>query len=165
MLLALAGGLLPATALAAAPSSAATLAEAEVETLLYQAVAALARKDLGHLTGLLDERAEVEVRGLNLNRHTVGRQRVRALYGPELARAQKPRVEVRSLQVRASGSRARLEASLLAYVIPEMPEGMEGLGLFQEPLPVPGRLSALLEKQGRRWVFLKMLLVFPGGAR
>ncbi len=157
--------LLALAAPALAAPAVASPAQAEVESVLRQAGAALARKDLGRLTSLLDTHAVVEVRGLGLDRRTVGRQRLRALYGPQLALAQQPSVEFRDTRVRAQGSRASLETALVAYVVPQMPEGMENLGLFQGPLPVPGRLSALLEKQGRRWVFLKMLLVFPGGAR
>jgi hypothetical protein len=139
--------------------------QTEVRALLDQAGAALTRKDVSHLTALLDHKAVVEVRGMGLNQRTVGRQRVRQLYGPQLARAPEPRVEFSDVRVRAAGARANLEAALVAYVVPQLPEGMENLGLFQGAVPVPGRLSALLEKQGRHWVFLRALLVFPGGAR
>ena len=165
LLLALATPVLAAPAASAAPAPSTSQAEAEITSLLRGAVLALGKKDMGYLTSLLDPQAEVEVRGMGLNSRTVGRQRLRQLYGPELARAQAPRVEVRGVQVQPQGNRARLEASLLAFVTPEMPEGMESLGQFAQEVPVPGRLSALLEKQGRYWVFQRLLLVFPGGAR
>lgn len=150
---------------AAAPSPSAAPAEAEVNALLRGAAAALARKDLGHLAGLLDHQAEVEVRGLGLDRRIVGRQRLRALYGPELARAQSPGVEFREVRVRPQGSRASLEALLTAWVTPQLPEGVD-LGPWQpQRVPVPGRLSGMLVRQGPRWVFQRLLLVFPGGAR
>ncbi|MFH1036349.1 MAG: hypothetical protein V1806_17770 [Pseudomonadota bacterium] len=154
-----------AGALPARAASSPAQAQAEVEALLNQASAALARKDARHLTAMLDDKAVVEVRGMGLNQRTVGRQRARARYGPELVRAPEPSVEFSDVRVRAAGARANLEAALVAYVVPQMPQGMENLGLFQGPVPVPGRLSALLEKQGRHWVFLRMLFVFPGGAR
>ncbi|MBI4799242.1 MAG: nuclear transport factor 2 family protein [Desulfarculus sp.] len=153
----------PKAAPAAAPSPA--QAEAEITALLQGATGALARKDMHHLTSLLDNQAEVEVRGLGLNRRTVGRQRVRALYGPELAAAEAPRVDFRGVQVQAQGTRARVEALLTAYVVPQLPEGLDLELLRQQRVPVPGRLSAILERQGSRWVFQRMLLVFPGGAR
>ena len=159
LLLALAGTSLAAPAAAPAPPSP---ADAEIAALLQGAAAALARKDINHLAALLADKAEVEVRGLNLDRRTVGRARVRQLYGPELASAESPTVEFRGVRVRAQGMGARLEAGLVAWVVPELPGGM---GQWQQQVPVPGRLSAILEKQGQRWVFQRLLLVFPGGAR
>ncbi|MBI5523264.1 MAG: nuclear transport factor 2 family protein [Desulfarculus sp.] len=152
-------------AAAQAPAPSAAQAEAEIAALLQGAAQALARKDMTYLTGLLDNQAEVEVRGLGLDRRTKGRQRLRALYGPELAAAQSPGVDFREVRMRPQGNRATLEALLTAWVTPQLPEGLE-LGLLrQQRVPVPGRLSAILERQGARWVFQRMVLIFPGGAR
>lgn len=133
----------PTSSPAPAPAPANPAAEAEITAVLHQ--------------------AEVEVRGLGQNSRVVGRQSLRQLYGPDLLRAKPPRMDLRDSQVRANGASARLEALVTAWVTPELPEGMEGLGQFTQEGQVPGRLSAILEKQERHWVFLKMLLVFPGG--
>lgn len=151
----------PAWAAPAQPGPAGGHLEVELGRLLQSAAGAVLRRDLGYLSALLEPQAEVTVRGLGLERRTVGRQRVRQLYGPELDQAGGlSSLEVGPPVVEPLGpGKARVMARFVAYV---SPEAMTGLAIPTQPMPLPGQMAGLVVHRGGHWFFQSLTVLLPG---
>lgn len=157
-----------ANATTPAPAPATTAAEpspavrAEIEALMARAAAAYARKDFKTLSGLTDERVALAVRGLGQDQDYHGREAVRRAFAPQLAALDSPRMDLGRPALAVKGDRAALATAFTAWSVAEL---WPGLAASQRQVPVPGRIEAQLERQGKSWVFKRLTVLLPGAER